>query len=52
MSLVLPACIVRKNKEEISPKGQVVVLIDGYNRPIMNNLSNIKKVNEMCGVLR
>ena len=32
--------------------GAVVVLIDEYDKPILDNLSDIKKANEMRGVLR
>ena len=32
--------------------GQVVILIDEYDKPILDNLSDLKKVNEMREVLR
>ena len=39
--------------EDISAQGQVVVLIiDEYDKPILDNLSNIKSANEMREVLR
>ncbi len=38
--------------EEISSQGQVVVLVDEYDKPILDNLSNIKKAHEMREVLR
>ena len=38
--------------EEISYKGQVVMLVDEYDKPILDNLADIKKANEMREVLR
>ena len=38
--------------EEISSQGQVVVLVDEYDKPILDNLSDIKKAHEMREVLR
>ena len=38
--------------EAYKTHGQVVVLIDEYDKPILDNLSNLKKANEMREVLR
>ena len=38
--------------EDISAQGQVVVLIYEYDNPILDNLSNLKRANEMREVLR
>ncbi|MBR4195611.1 MAG: AAA family ATPase [Synergistaceae bacterium] len=38
--------------EEISSQGQVVVLVDEYDKPILDNLSDIRKAHEMREVLR
>lgn len=33
-------------------RGSVVILIDEYDKPILDNLSDLKKANDMCNVLR
>ena len=33
-------------------RGQVVILIDEYDKPILDNLSNLKSASDMCEVLR
>lgn len=38
--------------EEISYQGQVVVLVDEYDKPILDNLSDVRKAKEMREVLR
>ena len=38
--------------EEISSQGQVIVLVDEYDKPILDNLSDIRKAHEMREVLR
>ncbi len=38
--------------EEISSKGQVVALLDEYDKPIFDNISNLKRANDIREVLR
>ena len=48
LGMMFTELLIKLNRE----RGQVVVLIDEYDKPILDNLSNDKKANEMREALR